>query len=654
MKRLDTLAAAIVAVGLLTACGGGGSIPSGSVVNDPGGGDPPPTKLVNVKVTVTIPSGERAHGVRPDYVSVNTRSLVIALTSANGGGVSGVNPTTIETDARARDCKSQGGERVCTASASGAPGNDVFAVTTYEGSNATGAVLSVGTVQAKIGSGGGGVPISDRLSLTLDGVVASIKLVLQPNGAKRGSPAKSAVTLAAYDASGAEIVGASRFVSPISLTIQGDVGNAFLLHHGSAAGASLSIVRPASNIVLSYNGDSQASPVSVAASIAGPSGIGASENFALRGRRPPPPVGTIYALNLGTAGGKGATVTEYDGKANGNAQPLRTLALSSKLYARSIAVDANENLYVGYTDNAFGFSPSSGLPDRGNEIAIYAPDASGDAQPSSVLTADTKTNTTIFPIFQSFDSAGNLVTYGATSVDENLGNDAVLTYSPGASGAAAPSSAWAYYSPTLYYGGPTGLVLDTSGNFYVNAALHSSLGPSYGLFVTPSSENGNPAVTPSRTIPWDGTTQLAPGETTNVVLDPSGEVVIGNSQSEGSGSAITCQGRANVFSAGTDGGTTDEKPLRVLTFQTVTTTNPECESSRSPLEPYFPAITLYGTSFFVADDFNNAIDAYPSNADGTVKPTIRIAGAATALNAPVMLVVTSTSGRARSRSAHPR
>lgn len=32
MKRLDTLAAAIAAVGLLTACGGGGSIPSGSVV----------------------------------------------------------------------------------------------------------------------------------------------------------------------------------------------------------------------------------------------------------------------------------------------------------------------------------------------------------------------------------------------------------------------------------------------------------------------------------------------------------------------------------------------------------------------------------------------------------------------------------------------
>ena len=170
MKRLDIIAAALAAANFLTACGGGG-LPGGSVVNYPGGGgDPPPTKFVNVKVTATIPSGERPQGVRPDYVSVNTKSLVIALSSVNGGGVSGVNPTTMETDAKARDCKAQGAERICTATTPGSPGDDVFSVTTYEGTNATGAVLSVGTVQAKIASGGGGVGINNRLPLTLDGV----------------------------------------------------------------------------------------------------------------------------------------------------------------------------------------------------------------------------------------------------------------------------------------------------------------------------------------------------------------------------------------------------------------------------------------------------------------------------------------------------
>ena len=88
-----------------------------------------------------------------------------------------------------------------------------------------------------------------------------------------------------------------------------------------------------------------------------------------------PPVGTIYALNFG-ATGQGATITEYDGKDKGNASPLRTLSLDKKLYAVSLAVDSNGNIYVGYFDNSMGYNPANGSPDPGNEIAIYAPNAS--------------------------------------------------------------------------------------------------------------------------------------------------------------------------------------------------------------------------------------------------------------------------------------
>jgi hypothetical protein len=643
MKKQEIIAASIVAVWLLTACGGGGNLPNGSVVNSPGGGDPPPTKLVNVKVTVSIPARERAHGIRPGYVSVNTKSLVIQLTSVDGGGVSGVNPTTIETAAKARGCKLESRQLVCSTTASGSPGNDVFAVTTYQGSNATGSVLSVGTVQAKIAAGGGGVQISNSLALSLGGVIASLKVALSPSDGKRGTPTRSAVSLEAYDASGAQIVGPSDFAEPVTLSVQGDNGKSFTLRAGSRSGASLLIAKPASNIALDYNGNRDASSVSVHGIVTGPSGVGTSANFALKGRQPPPPVGTIYALNLGANDGRAATVTEYDGKASGNAKPVRTLVLSSKLYARSIAVDASNNLYVGYVDNQFGFSPSSGLPDKGNEIATYAPGASGNAQPTSVLTADQKTSSTIFPVYLTIDPSGNLVTYGATSVDGSNGNDAVLSYPPGSTGAAAPADAWAYYYPTLYYSGPTGLALDSAGNFYVSAALHSSLGPSYGLFVTPASDNGNPSVTPSRTIPWDTTTGLNPGLTTNVALNSSGELFVGNNATQGSGSAISCQGRANVFAAGASGGTTDVPPLRVLTLGGIVTQNAECVSSRDILVAYFPSVFLYSTTLFATDDFNNAIDAYPSGAHGTVKPTLKISGSATGLNAPVMLVVTQNS-----------
>ena len=72
----------------------------------------------------------------------------------------------------------------------------------------------------------------------------------------------------------------------------------------------------------------------------GPS-ISQAAKFTMHGKTPPPPVGDIYVLNLGANDGQGATVTEYDGTSKGNAPPIRTLQLDSKLYARSIVVDAS-------------------------------------------------------------------------------------------------------------------------------------------------------------------------------------------------------------------------------------------------------------------------------------------------------------------------
>jgi hypothetical protein len=645
---------AVVAI-LLTACSGGG-LPSGSVVNSPGNGsNPPPAKLVNVKVTITIPAATKTHGIRSDYVSVNTQSVVIQLSSVNGNGVTGVNPTIVNTVAHAHGCSQNANGTVCTATTLGSPGQDVFAVTTYASTNANGAVLSVGTVQAKINGGGSNVAIN-RLSLTLDGVIAGLKLSLAPASAKRGEPAEAKVTLAAFDATGAQIVGPSDYSTPIVLAIQGDGDNAFHLKAEKRSSSSLTIAKPTSNIVLSYDGNKQASSITVAATVDGPGSFGANAGFALHGKQPPPPVGTIYALNLGANDGQAATVTEYDGKASGNAAPERTLTLDSKLYARSIVVDSQGNLYVGYFDSEFGFSPSDGVPDKGNEIAIYAAGASGNDQPSAVLTADKSkgAQTEIFPLFMSFDPSGDLVTYGATAIDGIGGNDAVLTYAPDSSGPAAPISAWAFASPTLIYAGPTGLALDSSGNFYVNGALHSTLGPSYGLNTALASDNGDPSVAPARTIPWDSTTELTPGLTTNVALSTSGEIFIANTTTQGSASHTSCQGHANVYSAGPSGGITDVPPVRVLTLVGISTTNSECASARYPLSPFFPTITLYGTSLFAVDDFNNAISAYNADASGMVKPRLQIAGSSTQLDAPIAIVVTSQdSGQVKAGSVHP-
>jgi hypothetical protein len=649
-SRRLRLVFALAVFAITTACGGTNT-PFGPVVGGPGGGgDPPPIRFVSVRLTVTIPPlGNRP---RPNYLSTKTHSLEIELTSVDGNGVSGVNPTTLNTVPKARGCKPQGGGIVCSATISGSPGHDVFAVSTYAGTDATGDVLSVGSVAATVSSGGGGFGITNRLSLALDGVIASLKVTLDPAKGKRGRRMTSHVSLAAYDGAGAEIVGPSDYLEPITLAIQGDANHSFRVSDGKRSGDSLSIVKPTAGIALIYDGNTQASPVAVAATVSGPSGISASAGFSLSGKPPPPPVGTIYVLNLGSNNGRAATITEYDGKAQGNAAPTRTLSLSSKLYARSIAFDSSGDLYVGYFDNEYGFSAGTGSPDSHNEIAIYAPGASGNAQPKAEIEADPTTKTTLFPLFIDFDSTERLVTYGATTVDKNTG-DAVLTYAAGSKGRVAPQHGWNFYDPAITYAGPTGLALDSSGHFYVNGALHTSLGPSYGLFVASAADIGNPAANAARTIPWDSTTELEPGQTTEVALSTSGEILVGDTVTQGSGSSTSCQARVNVFAAGASGGKTDSPPLRILTLDGISTDNPECASSRNPLVPFYPAITLYGPTLFVADDFNDAVAAFAADASGTVKPSLRIAGSATQLNAPTALVITSASGGAKPRPAYP-
>jgi hypothetical protein len=634
--------AALVAIGLTPACGGSFNTPNGPVVGSPGGSGPPPPHLVDVKVTVTVPvSGS---GLRSDYLSYNTESLSIQLVSVNGQGVSGVNPTTMNTLPKSRGCKSNSNATICNSTAKGSPGNDVFAVTTYAGPGATGAVLSVGTVEAKITSGGS-VGISNRVPLTLAGIIAALKLSLNPNKAKRGERITANVSLRAFDGSGAEIVGPSDFAEPITLAIQGDANKAFRLHAGSRSGESLTIAKPTSGITLSYDGNKQASPVTLQATVSGPSGVSISAGFNLTGKQPPPPVGTIYVLNYGASSGAGATVTEYDGKAKGNAAPKRTLSLDKKRYAVSIAVDSSQNLYVGYFDTNLG--ATVGKPDAGDEIAIFAPNASGNDRPKAVITEDTKTSTMIFPIFMTFDPSGRLVTYGATTVDNNSSN-AVLTYAAGSSGSAAPEYAFAFQSPALYYPGPTGTAIDSAGNVYLNGTFKSGFGSAYGMYVAAAADIGNPSAQPARTIPWDSTTQLIPGLTSDVALNKSAEIFIGNFVKTGSGSNEVCQAGTNVYAAGSGGGVTDSPPLRGLTLDGIRTQGTDCKNTFSPLLFYFPEIVVYGGSaLFAADPFNNAVAEYPSSGNGTVKPLLRIAGSATQLDAPVALVITSVSGPAK-------
>ncbi len=92
--RLGSNAAGAVLLVLACACAGGPGTPDGPVVNSPGSGAPPPTGRVDVQLTVSVPLLRRG-GMRPNYVSPNTRSLTIGLVTVDGVPVSGIGASTV-------------------------------------------------------------------------------------------------------------------------------------------------------------------------------------------------------------------------------------------------------------------------------------------------------------------------------------------------------------------------------------------------------------------------------------------------------------------------------------------------------------------------------------------------------------------------------
>ncbi|MBV8489531.1 MAG: hypothetical protein JO199_03300 [Candidatus Eremiobacteraeota bacterium] len=633
---------ALVATAFLAAfaaCSGTPNNPYGSVVNTGGNGNPPTTSLVNATVAISVPSAARTHGVRNHFLSTKMQSLVISLASVNGAAVSGVSASVVNTYAGAKNC-TKAGALVCKGALSAAVGTDVFNVTTYSAPNATGSVLSVGSIGAHVSGAGATIGIDEATAAGISAIVASLKMSVTPNSVPRGKVSKSAVSLQAYDAAGGLVTGNSDYAVPIALSIQGDSSNAFLIEGAGTPSHSVTLAKPSNGLAIAYDGNAQASSITLQANVPGTANVSAKADITLQGTPPPPPVGSIYVLNAGQNQGTGATVTEYGGTANGNVAPVHTLQLSSTLYARSIAVDASGNLYVGYFDTPIG--AANGIPDSGNEIAVYAPGASGSAQPKAVISYGASATLGVFPQSMAIDPKGNLVTYGVTTIS-SYRSTVVLAFAPGASGAATPAYSWKYASAPLFrYPGPTGLALDSSGNFYVNGMfVQNGINPDNGIFTNLAADQNNPNSNPARSIPWDSTTGLSPYGT-NVSLDASGEIYSGNIARSANG----CQGEVAVFAAGASGGTTDTPPLRVIKMQGVATTNPQCsQTTRNPLAGYYPSIAVYGNLVFSTDEFNNAVGAFSALTAGTAKPSQLISGSSTGLNLPIGVAVSSLAAK---------
>ena len=249
MKRI----AAVMLIGALAACGGGGSSSGTGVVQANATPVPANPQSGAVSLTLTVPRPGTLSGARhPSYVSTATQSVTIR---PQGG------PTQTFTIAQSSPaCATTPGGTTCTFGASAPVGADTIAIATFASSNGTGTPLSTATITVTVVSGA-----SNPVTANLNGVVASVTTSTPTLDA--GTSFSGPITVQAFDAAGAPIVGSAPYANPFTLT-DGDASGGTSLTDNATTGLTVTVSGPNDVVILNYDG-SAIDPFSISATLPG-------------------------------------------------------------------------------------------------------------------------------------------------------------------------------------------------------------------------------------------------------------------------------------------------------------------------------------------------------------------------------------------------
>ncbi len=411
---------------LLSACGGGGG--SSSPIPSTGGSgsstQPAQTAPAKMVINIPAPSQQNTH-FRPNYISAATQSMTVGLVS----GSSTTSLVTVNLTQSSPNCTvPAGGGLQCTATVQAPFGTDNFAVSTYSGLNGTGNVLSTGQIQATLTSGG----TEPTVQVSLNGVPASVSLVLGTATLPVGYAGSTSVIVQAQDASGNLIIGPGLFSTPITLAISGDT-------YGTLALSTTQVTSPGQVATLTYNGGTNVG-ATIKPNFAGPgSTSGATFNA------------TGAVLNF----------FQYDDVANGvTLEPYAVAAMSNGTAA--VATDVNED------------GPSSGIaiasPTGVSKIFVgdtsdyYIPPESGETLPGVTVVhgMSTSLNVESLDAYDDVAASGTTVYYsGSTSGSPCGEEETVYTGTFGVLNSAAGTTT---EYPLQGYPGP--MHVDNSGNVW--------------------------------------------------------------------------------------------------------------------------------------------------------------------------------------------
>ena len=231
------------AAALFVGCGGGGAGNSSALPSHGGSAG----AMQQSAFRIFIPQPPTASLARaPQYVSANTKSVGITLTSVNGAPPSPTIPSTIF-NTTVPPCTAVTGGISCIVTVGAILGSDVFTIVAYDAANGAGNVLSSGSVTIAVGPGTNTPP-----PVALGGNVVTV-VVTPPPGATPlpngdlspiidGTVNSIQVTVAAKDADGNLIVGSAPFASPIPIVATGDP-------NGALTFSPTSILAPNQNVV---------------------------------------------------------------------------------------------------------------------------------------------------------------------------------------------------------------------------------------------------------------------------------------------------------------------------------------------------------------------------------------------------------------------
>ena len=486
----------------------------------------------------------------PRYISP---SAVSVSTTVNGGAaqvadISGTSP----------NCTTVQSSRVCTVPLQAPVGNDTFVFAQYDGANATGKLLGSATVPQTVTVG---TPF--QIQAVLTGVVGSIQLALGTLP-PAGSPGTATLFVSAYDPDDNLIIGPGNYAVPIALSVSDPSGQTTL--------STSSVAGPAANVNVIYAGGA-----GVSATITG-AAAGASPGSVVFA----PTGGPSFFYYVSNANSN--TLTAYSTGANGNAAPVRTVGgnLTGMSFPRRVTTDQFFDLIVA---NA-GANPQS--------ITVYRPQSNGNVTTIQDITGPATQLTGVDGL-----RFNNGILYVANCGGCFLSTEpeAVLEFSPGASGNVAPFRVISGSNTTLF--GTTSLDVDGAGNLLVPASGIPA------ILVFPVAASGN--VAPSASLGGAATGVTDPE---CVVVDSAGLIYVCNAASN----SIT------VYAAGSRGNVA---PLRTLSGAATLLAS--------------PTQLTFDTSgnMYVANAASNTVTEYPVTANGNQAPSRTVTGSNTGLNEPI-------------------